>query len=84
MGPEIVTVKVTPERDLLFKGRNTNDEFVPYHTLISQSKQDGTAAEITARRMTCLHCLPTMQDVAWYITDEFKRFGAVCLRTEWN
>lgn len=82
VGPELISVKVTPQREFLAKGRVTNGEFIPFTELVRRSKQDGRAAEITERRMKCQHCLPTMDDVAWYINDEFRRFGAVCLKTE--
>lgn len=70
IGPEIVKIKVDEKRALFLASKLTNDVFMPFDEAAEKSGQVGKSSEMT---MKIVKCLPTVEDVEWYVIDEFKK-----------
>lgn len=77
VGGGLIDVKVDSDRRLFCRGPLTNDKWLLFRDMVERSGQDGSAAEITERRLSCRYCLPDDKSVEFYVIDEFLRSPAL-------
>ena len=72
MGGEVIQVRVDEDRTLFFKGGATNGEWIEFGTLVGMVRGDTESARMS---QLIVRSLPSIDDVAWYVRDEFRRQG---------
>jgi len=70
--------RVTKERIASMRGTLTNNKWVSFDKAVKLTKQSGKHAEMTTK---IIRCLPSMEDVEWYVIHEFERMGISYLKT---
>lgn len=70
VGSEIIKLRVDDDRRLFLAGKLTNNAFLPFAEAVRRSGQEGSSADMTEK---IVRCLPSLDDVEWYVIDEFRR-----------